>query len=205
MMISDLEIGQNILVLRYSLNIRKTIIEDHKEVIDSEGFCWFGKMGSVTSNHIIDAVLAASKPAIVLYKKGHLYLCSFEAITTNKPQSGIPTYYESEYVIPSCYFKLTEIEEAPLELLEHLIVRSSKRKLSDIFSGQCMASSFFVSYDKIEDIPNSTKTGNKRVEKLKSNDDDSCKYLLDGICRNKKSTNYTYLCERPLNCKYKRR
>ena len=40
MQISELEAGQCLLVLRFSLTYKKNIIELHKELIEKQGFVW---------------------------------------------------------------------------------------------------------------------------------------------------------------------
>lgn len=195
---SKLVPGQNLLVLKYSTSIKKDIIEEHKALIKKNGYCWYGKIGSTTSDKIVSAIKAADNPAIILYTKGSLFLCDFEEMVTSRPDSGYPLYYDKEYIYPTCYFKLRSIDAAPLEMLDRMIVRSSGRKLSDIFSRQCMASTLFVAYEKVDDLPLLPKTQRQRKRPITSTQ--FCKYSRKGICGCRKSVNYQYACERPMTC-----
>ena len=150
--------GQNILVLRYSPSIKKDIIEQHQTLIEKLGYCWYGKLGGVTSREIISAITASDNPSILLYSKGKAFLCGVSGMGTTKPKTGYPKYYDDEYIYPSCYFKLISIDPVDLCILDELYVRSSERRLSDVLSNRCRSSSFFVSYREIQKIPNSLKS-----------------------------------------------
>lgn len=197
MQISELEAGQCLLVLRFSLTYKKNIIELHKELIEKQGFVWYGKLGAVTSPQIVAETFVAKKPALLLYTKGKAYLCGVEEITGNKPQKGYPQYYDDEYICPGCFYKLTSIDEIDESILNDLIVRSSKRILSDTLSRQCTSSCFFVSYKELLPLKAKKPSNKKEVKKLQKND---CRYLKDGKCNNKGFINYGYECTRPSDC-----
>ena len=196
--VSKLVSGQNLLVLKYSTKIKKDIIDEHKALIDKNGYCWYGKLGNATSEQIVSSIKGADNPAIILYTKGKLFLCDFVEMTTSRPSSGYPAYYDKEYIYPSCFFKLTSIDEAPLDILGYLIVRSSGRILSDIFSKQCMASTLFVAYKKVEELPSIPK--NKVAKGQAVPKTEICKYSQNRICECRKSVNFRYPCERPMTC-----
>ena len=195
---SKLVSGQNLLVLKYSTKLKKDIIDQHKALIDKNGYCWYGKIGGITSEQIVYSLKAADNPAIILYTKGKLFLCDFIEMTTDRPSSGYPAYYDEEYIYPSCYFKLKSIDEASLGILDYLIVRSSGRILSNIFSKQCMASTFFVAYEKVEELPPMPEIKTTKRKGVVTTE--ICKYSRKGICGCRKSVNYRYSCERPMTC-----
>lgn len=166
MKLNCIEKGQALLVLRFSFSYRNDIIEQHKNLIEKNGYVWYGKLGAVISNKIINEIMIAKKTAILLYSKWHAYLCGIEEVSANKPQKGYSAYYDEEYIFAGCYYKLTSIDEIDERILQHLIVRSSGRYMSDTLSKQCSSSSFFVSYEEV--LPLKAKNINK--EKVKNKD-----------------------------------
>lgn len=161
MEINDLEKGQTLLVLRYSLLPKNNIIELHRELLEKNGFVWYGKLGAITSPMIVSELFTEKKPALMLYAKGNAYLCSLEQITNTKPRMGYPNYYDEEYIFPSCYYKLTTIDRVDVSILDKLYVRSSKRQLSSTLSKQCTSSCFFVSYEEIQPLKARVKKSKK--------------------------------------------
>lgn len=203
MKISDLSDGQNLLVLKYSLEYCKTIIQEHKKTIKECGFCWYGKTGRQTTSNTISAILDEKKPAILLCTKNEAYLCDFEGLTTDTPNNGCPSYYKESQVAPTCYYKLKSIDSVSIDVLSDLIVRSSRRTLADVFSGKCMASMFFVAYKNVNELKQYNKKTflNKQASKKPNNTAiTTCRFQKSGICCNKKSVNFKYACERPLMC-----
>lgn len=199
-----LVIGQNILLLRYSTSLCETIIEEHISMIKNNGYVWYGKLSGVTSNKILDAVLSAEHPALILYQKGAAFLCELEDFTTNKPAGGYPKYYEEEFIFPSCYFKLKSIEKLDMKVFDDIYVRSSKRNLTEVFSKQCMSSSLFVSYKEIKEIDyaNLKKHIDNMIKQL---DKDDCVYKVNSKCCNKNFINCGYDCNNANSCKKQKR
>ena len=64
-MLSNLQQGQKLLVLRYGKQIIENCIELHQEKIDSLGYCWFGKLGTVPSKKSIDAMNKKGRKDII--------------------------------------------------------------------------------------------------------------------------------------------
>lgn len=200
MNISDLEKGQSFLVLRYSLSLKKDIIELHKELIEKNGYVWYGKLGSVTSPKIIAETFVAKKPALLLYTRGNAYLCGIEQITEKKPIDGYPQYYDDELLCPSCYYKLTSIDRVDESILDHLYVRSSKRLLSNTLSRQCTSSCFFVSYEEIQPLKASVEKKHKELLPP-----DECRYRKEGVCRKNGYMKYGDACPTPSVCAKQKR
>lgn len=92
--------GKKFLVVRYGNNIISDCIEKHKEVLVKEGYCWFGKIGTIPSEKSIKQVLNSEENYVVLYTKGKVFLCTFVDYTANKPTSAYPNYYD-EYLFGS--------------------------------------------------------------------------------------------------------
>ena len=138
--------GQKLLVLRYAPKYKHDIIEQHQKLIKKLGYCWYGKLSGASSKKTIDELMNAPTPMILLYTKGKAYLCILDGYSIDKPIDGYPSYYDEEYLFPCCFYKFISIEEVNLSILDNLLVDRSGRKLSDVFSKQCMASSLLVSY-----------------------------------------------------------
>lgn len=198
MKVCNLDCGQNLLLLRYSSSLKESIIEEHRSLIDKQGYVWYGKLSGITSDRIISAVLSAEYPGIILYQKGKAYLCELSDFTINKPDEGYPKYYDEEYIFPTCYFKLKSMDEISLDVFDDLYVRSSKRSLTEVFSKQCMSSSLFVAYKEIKEIEVSDAI--KRETKKTKLGKNECMYRTEGICNLQSFINYGYTCEKPQSC-----
>jgi|APSaa5957512622_1039677.scaffolds.fasta_scaffold100165_3 hypothetical protein len=66
---------------------------------------------------------------LLLKKPGNAYICEFEDISEETPNSGYPEYYKTE-IFPnrqfSIWFKLISIKEINnIDLLNHVITKSS--------------------------------------------------------------------------------
>ena len=194
--------GQNLLLLRYSTDLKSSVIEEHSCIIEKYGYVWYGKLSGITSDSILSAVMSADTPGIILYKKGKAFLCELADFTTSKPKEGYPKYYDDEYIFPCCYFKLKSIDEISMDLFEDIYVRSSKRSLKEVFSKQCMSSSLFVSYKEIKTLEKRKKVRGCKENKLGVNE---CVYRANGKCRLKSSINYEYDCEKPQSCAKQKR
>lgn len=202
MKVKDLEKGQTILVLRYSLNYRKDIIEQHEMMLKKKGYVWYGKLGNVTSPKIVAEIMEEKNSALLLYTKGKAYLCALEKVSRNKPQGGYPNYYDEEYICPGCYYKLLSIDEVECNILNDLIVRSSQRVLSDTLSKQCTSSCFFVSYKELLPLK---AIMTKKTDQSKKLSEDDCIYKKEKMCKNTSCINFGYKCNKPSVCTKQKR
>lgn len=201
-MLSDLQQGQRLLVLRYGKQIIENCIELHQEKVDSLGYCWFGKLGTIPSKKSIDAMLSEENPMLILYARNSAFICKVSEVVYDKPNNGFPDYYKEELFdklsFPSVYFKLSSIESIDINELERFIVISSGNSATNTLM-HSMASFLFVSYGKSsysEEKPKVSIQKSKK-EKLTSND---CVHRKDGRCSLKGFVNYQYMCDRPANC-----
>lgn len=201
-MISNLQQGQKLLVLRYGKQIVADCIELHQKKIDEMGYCWFGKLGTVPSKKSINAMLNEDKPSVILYARGSAFICEVSEVAYNKPEKGYPEYYKTELfnksAFPTVYFKLISIEPMNTKELEKFVVMSSGNTAMNTLM-HSMTSFLFVSFGKTQAEVNKSKRINKepRREKLTEND---CKYRKEGKCGLKSCVNYQYECDRPANC-----
>lgn len=190
-------------------------MERHLEVLENNGFCWFGKLGTAPSESSIEKKIGNMPITIILYSQGKTHICSCSEITSSKPKNGYPKYYD-KYLInrgmePSVYFKLTSIAEFAPDDFNRCVSLKSGRKLNETVH-RSMASFFYGIYTdegftpiedviqthKYKSLTNNTGVG-KRSKGLKM-DLNSCKYRENGLCTCKSSINYTYECDRPSSC-----
>lgn len=201
-MLSNLQQGQNLLVLRYGKQIIENCIELHKEKIDELGYCWFGKLGTVPSKKSIDAMLNEENPMLILYARGSAYICEVSEVMYDKPNKGCPDYYQVELFdnlsFPTVYFKLNSIEPLDINDLEKFTVVSSGNTAINTLL-HSMSSFLFVSFGKSQCIVDKPKEKKKAVKKEKLAEND-CVYRKDGRCGLRSFVNYQYECDRPANC-----
>lgn len=201
-MLSNLQQGQKLLVLRYGKQIIENCIELHQEKIDSLGYCWFGKLGTIPSKKSIDAMLEEEKPMLILYARSSAFICEVSEVIYDKPDIGFPDYYQAELFdklsFPTVYFKLVSIKPLDINALEKFTVVSSGNTAINTLM-HSMSSFLFVSYGKSQITVEKSKETKKesKKEKLAEND---CVYRKEGRCGLRGFVNYQYECDRPANC-----
>lgn len=209
--INSLCTGQKILVLRYGTDLEKDCITKHKELIETKGYCWFGKIGIPPAMNSYVPVREEKRPTIVLYNRKGSFLCEFLDISYKRPVEGYPSYYKeklfAKQVFPRCYLKLGSMSAISVDDLSKLYVVSSGNKVLDTLN-KSMSSFLFASYGEL------SKEEADRIAKKKkmiSNDKrpalpiNDCLYRQEGICTLKSCISYQYECERPSTCMKQRR
>lgn len=199
-----MKVGDKFLVVRFGTNIIENCIERHQEVIESKGFCWFGKIGVVPSQKVLKALMDQETPSMLLYTRNHAYECKLLECNTDKPSSGYPHYYEDELfesgMEPKSYYKLASIEEVPISELDNYIVVSSRNRLMTTLN-KSMSSYFYAEYpNPDEKISETQKIKKQRLIKKEQLSENDCRYRKDGRCGLKGCVNYQYECDRPNMC-----
>lgn len=195
-----LQEGQKVLIIRYGK--KNDCIKQHREVIDSIGYCWFGKIGVVPSKKAIEAITKEEAPKIVLYSQGKGYIADVSEISYEKPDDGYPEYYKAELfdelIFPKSYFKLLDIQDLSSEDLIKLMIVSSGSPAVETLN-RSMSSFFFAEYGKPRPTENKQ---NKKVVKSKKKELDinDCVYKKNGICKRKGFVSYEFECSRPSTC-----
>ena len=181
---------QKYLLVRYSTGYVNNCIEEHINLIQSIGFCWFGKVGNVPSHKILQQVFDGEQAFLVLYRKNAAYLGSLAEYALSKPKDGVPTYYDQEGVVPSVYFRLTALEPCDQYLFHNSLVVSTGAYVDDAIFHSRIPFMLCRYVDESKLIP------------LGIND---CRYKRDGFCSCRSCVNYDCLCERPSLCAKQRR
>lgn len=124
-----------ILLLRYSDARGIDTVKEHIEVINSDGYCWWAKIGKQPGLSHLQAIMEQNEKIAFLYSKRRLYKAKLISISMERPKQNFPAYYEKQIfntnVEPSLYFAFDSIEKVPLSILEDYVVCSSGRKVME--------------------------------------------------------------------------
>ena len=124
------------IALRFSDNFapKNGTIEEHKKIINSQGYVWYGKLGNKISPKIFDLILANGPVKILLIKasSSERYWATLENVSYEM-QSVHPDYYGRDAAYMNTWLKITKIESADNNILEKCIIPSTGSKLSDIY------------------------------------------------------------------------
>ena len=198
----QLPVNKKILILRYGANIISDCMKLHHNVIEREGYCWFGKLGRAPSDKVIHEIMMDGEGCVVLYAREGTYVAKVTEITDKKPLRAYPEYYNAllfdEGYIPSLYFRLTDLKPINAGELQNLVVSSSKNNLVDTLN-KSMNSFFCAEYKQGNEVTKARKTNISEAKKEKVVFE-GCKYRENGKCNKRGFVNYQYECERPKLC-----
>jgi hypothetical protein len=125
------------IALRFADNYapKEGTIKLHQEIINNNGYVWYGKFGNTLSQKNIDLLMSQPNKKILLIKSGFpdRYWASFEEINRDKPLDidNIPEYYRNNTDKIKCWFKITKFERAENNVMSKFIISSSKMPLSE--------------------------------------------------------------------------
>ena len=125
-------------------------IKAHQNVIDELGFVWYGKLGNPLSRSTINELSSQDDTVILLINSGKAsrYWAHVSEVSRSTPDiNGIPLYYRETADKFKTWFKVTEFELAPKDIMSKCTVISSGQKLGDV-SKHSMSPYFIVEYDK---------------------------------------------------------
>lgn len=121
----------------------------HESLIKTNGFVWYGKMGSAMANEKINIVLNQPNPRILLIHSGTMkrYWAYISDITKEKPAySQFPNYYHSIADNFHTWFKVYRFEKADKDIMSKCRVVSSGQVLT-LASKHSMSPYFFIETD----------------------------------------------------------
>lgn len=125
------------IALRFADNYapKEGTIRLHQEIINTNGYVWYGKFGNTLSQKNIDLLMSQPDRRILLIKSGfpERYWAYFEEIKKEKPQDveNIPEYYRENTDKIRCWFKIKKIDKAENNVMSKFIISSSKMPLSE--------------------------------------------------------------------------
>lgn len=116
--------------------------EEHKKIIDAEGFVWFCRFGK--NNLRIDSITKDDN--IIFIKESikngnHRYLLHISDITTNAPTANYPLYYNDIKSQQAIWFKVTSIIKLDTNF-ENFFLTINGGPLSNVYRSMC--NSFYI-------------------------------------------------------------
>ena len=123
------------IALRFADNFAPEIgtIAEHRRCISSDGFVWYGKLGSAVSDKVCREILANDEPRILLVHSGKSarYWAYIDEISKEIPDPKyIPKYYREKASSFKTWFKVRHIEDAGRNVMSNCVVISSGSPLS---------------------------------------------------------------------------
>lgn len=136
------------IVLRFSDSFapKDGTLAEHLKMIKENGFVWWGKRGPRISQKVIKDTITDGNGKVLLVRGGtkEKYWATVTEISDGCPQrSMVPEYYRDEITFYGSFLRIVKIERAEENVLEHLFVRTTGAKMSDIIN-KAMASYFIV-------------------------------------------------------------
>ena len=138
---------EKIILIRYSDMFGYDTIQEHINIINNLGYCYFGKVGKKTSSMHLKELLESKEPKIILNSKKAAYIAIVDDIVFEKPENGYPKYYENELFsknnYPSMYYRLKNILKFDKKYFSSFVVNSSINPLPQALN-QSMTSQLLV-------------------------------------------------------------
>lgn len=125
------------IALRFADNYapKEGTIKLHQEIINNNGYVWYGKFGNTLSQKNIDLLMSQPDRKFLLIKSGFpdRYWAYFDEIVRDKPKdiNNIPEYYRNNTDKIKCWFKIRKIERTENNVMSKFIISSSKMPLSE--------------------------------------------------------------------------
>lgn len=123
-------------------------IAAHQQLIDKLGYVWYGKMGNSVAARIVGELKKQEDIKILLINSGKpdRYWAHVSEISRETPsEKGIPEYYRDLTDKFRTWFKVTEFEPAPRDIMSKCFVISSGNALSDV-SRHSMSPYYIIEY-----------------------------------------------------------
>ena len=142
------------IALRFSENFapQEGTIAEHQKIINSQGYVFYGKMGSAVSKKNQELILMEANPKILLIHSGgqKRYWAHIDKIANETPDyKDFPAYYHNISDKFKTWFRVIKFAEAPKNILSLCIVASSGAVLSEA-SKHSMSPYFVIDCEEIE-------------------------------------------------------
>ena len=126
----------------------KGTIAEHQNIINDNGYVWYGKLGTCPSLRVQNQIMGNFNPRILLIHSGKMdrYWLYISEISKNPEVEYIPGYYRKEYQKFGCWFKVTKIEQAHNNVISKCVVASSGVPLGEA-SKHSMSPYFIIDYE----------------------------------------------------------
>ena len=138
------------IALRFSDNYapKEGTINLHNEVIERNGYVWYGKFGSGISKSIKEELLNLEEPKILLISSGtnKRFWAYIDDIQSEIDDfDNVPAYYRNDVNKIKCWFKIIRFEKADNNIMSSCFLRSTHRPLTES-SRHCMNPYFKIEY-----------------------------------------------------------
>ena len=127
-------------------------IATHQQLIDKLGYVWYGKMGNPVAARIVEELKDQEDTKILLINSGkpdRYWAHIAEIIKETPPEEGIPEYYRNMSEKFKTWFKVTQFEQAPRDIMSKCFVASSGNALGEV-SKHSMSPYFIIEYKEDE-------------------------------------------------------
>ena len=127
-------------------------IAAHQQLIDKLGYVWYGKMGNPVAARIVEELKDQEDTKILLINSGkpdRYWAHIAEIIKETPPEEGIPEYYRNMSEKFKTWFKVTQFEQAPRDIMSKCFVASSGNDLGEV-SKHSMSPYFIIEYKEDE-------------------------------------------------------
>ena len=128
-------------------------IEAHQQLIYKRGYVWYGKMGNPVATNIVEKLKKQGDMRILLISSGKTDRYWAHVLEISKevpPADSIPEYYRNLAEKFKTWFKVTEFERAPRDIMSKCFVVSSGNVLSEV-SKHSMSPYFIIEYREHEE------------------------------------------------------
>lgn len=122
----------------------------HQQLIDEKGYVWYGKMGNRIADKVRKEILGDTDCKILLIRSGYAerYWATVENISDNPEDiTAVPLYYRDDKEKFKTWFKITNFEEAPKDIMSKCVVTSSGQPLGNV-SKHSMSPYFKISVEE---------------------------------------------------------
>ncbi len=138
------------IALRYAENFApdEGTIQAHQDLIDANGYVWYGKLGSTVSKKKVELLLSQDKPRILLIHSGgtERYWAYIDSVKNEQPAyEEFPSYYRNMAEKFKTWFRIIKFDPADKRVISKCTVVSSGATLSEASRGS-MNPYFFVEY-----------------------------------------------------------
>jgi hypothetical protein len=107
-------------------------IEAHNELIQKNGYVWYGKLGNRIAASVFDEILGNDEPRILLIHSGaaNRYWAYVDKIQHDIPErDDIPEYYRDDADKFRTWFRVIKFEDAPRDIMSKCTMTSSGQEL----------------------------------------------------------------------------
>lgn len=138
-----IEADKTFLMLKIMSPSNISFYNEHQMLINQNGYVWFcrfGKTNVLTQSITRDGNLVFIKESIRNSNKK--YVLEFSEVSTEKPDSNYPSYYDLVEKEAALWFKVTTITELPSNFESYFNSASSNNSLEIIYRSMC--NSFYI-------------------------------------------------------------